>query len=70
MAPDTTSMLQGDFVIREVEIEPGKTLKISSTLSMQQTEMLTLLLKKQKTEFSWDYSDMKGLHPELCTHRI
>ena len=37
MTPDTTFMLHGDSVIREVEIEPGKILKISSTLSTQQT---------------------------------
>ena len=32
--------------------------------------MLTLVLKKHKIAFAWDYSDMKGLHPELCTHHI
>ena len=36
-APDTTSTLHGDSAIREVDIEPGKILKISSTLSMKQT---------------------------------
>ena len=35
MAPDTTSTLQGDSAIREMEIEPGKSLNISSTLSTQ-----------------------------------
>ena len=35
-SPDTTSMLHGDFAIKEVEIEHGKTLKISSTLLDQQ----------------------------------
>ena len=35
MEPNTTSMLHGDSAIREVEIQPGKTLKISSTLSTQ-----------------------------------
>ena len=70
MAPNTTSTLQGDSTIREVEIEPGKTLKIGSTLSMQQIEMFTLVLNKHKTAFAWDYSDMKGLHPKLCTHHI
>ena len=32
--PDTTSTLQGDSTIREVEIEPSKTLNISSALSI------------------------------------
>ena len=34
MTLDTTSTLQGDSTIREVEIEPGKTLNISSALSI------------------------------------
>ena len=28
------------------------------------------VLKKHKIAFAWDYSDMKGLHPKLCTHHI
>ena len=32
--------------------------------------MLTSVLKKHKNAFAWDYSDMKGLHLELCTHNI
>ena len=32
--------------------------------------MLTLILKKHKIVFSWDYSDMKGIHPEMCIHHI
>ena len=35
--PQITPMLHDDSTIREVEIEPGKTLKISSILSKQQT---------------------------------
>jgi hypothetical protein len=25
---------------------------------------------ENKEAFTWDYTDMKGISPELCTHRI
>ena len=53
-----------------VEIEPGKTLNINPNLSDAETQQLLSLLHKNKEEFSWDYTDMKGISPELCTHRI
>ena len=28
------------------------------------------LLRKYKEAFSWDYPDMKGIDPQLCTHHI
>eukprot|EP00253_Pinus_taeda_P026227 PITA_26227 len=28
------------------------------------------LLHENKEAFAWDYTDMKGISPELCTHRI
>eukprot|EP00253_Pinus_taeda_P009033 PITA_09033 len=28
------------------------------------------LLKENKEAFAWDYTDMKGISPKLCTHRI
>jgi len=27
-------------------------------------------LQKYKNEFPWDYTDMKGIHPNPCTHHI
>jgi hypothetical protein len=53
-----------------VEIEPGKTLNINPHLTDAETQQLTKLLRENKEVFSWDYTDMKGISPELCTHRI
>ena len=33
-------------------------------------EQLTKLLQKHEKDFAWDYGDMKGLNPTLCTNRI
>eukprot|EP00253_Pinus_taeda_P024635 PITA_24635 len=53
-----------------VEIEPGKTLNINPNLTDDKKQQLMRLLKENKEAFAWDYTDMKGISPELCTHRI
>eukprot|EP00253_Pinus_taeda_P035744 PITA_35744 len=53
-----------------IEIEPGKTLNINPNLTDDQKQQLMKLLKENKDAFVWDYTDMKGISPELCTHRI
>eukprot|EP00253_Pinus_taeda_P028310 PITA_28310 len=53
-----------------IEIEPGKTLNINPNLTDDQKQQLMKLLKENKEAFAWDYKDMKGISPELCTHRI
>eukprot|EP00253_Pinus_taeda_P024641 PITA_24641 len=53
-----------------VEIEAGKTLNINSNLTSEQKMKLIHVLRKYKEAFSWDYPDMKGIDPQLCTHHI
>eukprot|EP00253_Pinus_taeda_P035930 PITA_35930 len=53
-----------------VEIEPGKTLNINANLTPDQEIKLVNLLQKYKEAFGWDYPDMKGIDPQLCTHHI
>eukprot|EP00253_Pinus_taeda_P005984 PITA_05984 len=53
-----------------VEIEPGKTLNINPNLIDDKKQQLMKPLKENKEAFAWDYTDMKGISPELCTHRI
>eukprot|EP00253_Pinus_taeda_P005467 PITA_05467 len=53
-----------------VEIEPGKTLNINANLTPDQEIKLLNLLQKYKEAFAWDYPDMKGIDPQLCTHHI
>eukprot|EP00253_Pinus_taeda_P017050 PITA_17050 len=53
-----------------IEIEPGKTLNINPNLTDDQKQQLMKLLKENREAFAWDYTDMKWISPELCTHRI
>ena len=53
-----------------VEIEPSKTLNINPDLIVAETQQLMKLLLENKEAFAWDYMDMKGISPELCTHQI
>lgn len=53
-----------------IEIEPGKTLNINGNLDNHQQQRLIQVLRKYKKDFSWEYSDMKGIDPHLCTHHI
>ena len=53
-----------------IQIEPGKTLNINANLTPEQETKLIQLLRKYQEAFYWDYPDMKGIDPQLCTHRI
>ena len=53
-----------------VEIEPGKTLNINANLIPNQETKLIHLLRQYQEAFAWDYPDMKGIDPQLCTHHI
>ena len=53
-----------------VEISPGKFMHLNPELEKQQTEKLLELLKEQSGAFAWDYSDMKGIDPNTCSHHI
>eukprot|EP00253_Pinus_taeda_P004863 PITA_04863 len=53
-----------------VEIKPSKTLNINPNLTEDEKQQLMKLLHENKEAFAWDYTDMKGISHELCTHRI
>jgi len=55
---------------KTIEIKPGKTLNIHKNLTTDQEQKLVQLLRKYKEAFAWDYLDMKGIDPQLCTHHI
>ena len=50
--------------------EKAKPVIISSTLDIKQEERLLEVLKKNKEAIGWTLTDLKGLDPSLCTHRI
>ena len=45
-------------------------MNINNNLTPKQEEKLVQLLRKYKEAFAWDYLDMKGIDPQLCTHHI
>ena len=43
---------------------------ISSQLDQDQEERLLAVLRRRKEAIGWNLSDLKGIDPSLCTHRI
>jgi hypothetical protein len=66
--PQTSATISSKSI--PVEIELGKTLNINPNLTVAETQQLMKLLLEHKEAFAWDYTEMKGISPELCTHRI
>ena len=50
--------------------EKEKPVIISSKLDTKQEEQLLEVLRKNKEAIGWTLTDLKGLDPSLCTHRI
>ena len=50
--------------------EKAKQIIISSKLDIKQEEQLLEVLRKNKEAIGWTLTDLKGLDPSLCTHRI
>jgi hypothetical protein len=59
-----------ESVVQTVEISPGKSLYINSSLESNQQQKLIQMIQGQSGAFAWDYSDMKGIHPDTCIHHI
>lgn len=55
---------------RPIEIKPSKMLNINNNLDNHQQQRLNQVLQKYKKAFAREYSDMKGIDPQLCTHHI
>lgn len=56
--------------VTQIEVVIGRNLNVNSQLATDQILSLIKFLKVQQQAFAWDYHDMKGLNPTLCTHRI
>jgi hypothetical protein len=46
------------------EISLGKFLHINFGLDADQQKQLVNVLKEKSREFAWEYTDMKGIHPD------
>jgi hypothetical protein len=55
---------------KTMEISPSKTLKINSYFTTIQEQQLLDVLKIHRSTFAWDYKNMEGIHPYICTHHI
>ena len=55
---------------KSVEITPGRFLNINANLNEQQQHKLIQILSKYHQDFAWEYLDMKGIDPQLCTNHI
>ena len=53
-----------------IEVESGKNLNINPSLSLDEQNRLISLLKEHKGAFAWEYTDMRGIPSNLCTHNI
>ena len=51
-------------------LENPKKVKISSTLSSEEQEEPTKLLKEFPEVFAWSYEDMLGINPDIVQHQI
>jgi hypothetical protein len=59
-----------DSDIQTIEISPGKSLYINSSLELDQQKKLIQMIQRQSSAFAWDYYDIKGIHPDTCIHHI
>jgi hypothetical protein len=55
---------------KPVDIALGRSLNINAKLDEQQQKTLIQVLSKYQQAFAWEYFDMKGIDPQLCTHQI
>jgi Rps23 Pro-64 3,4-dihydroxylase Tpa1-like proline 4-hydroxylase len=55
---------------KSIEIALGRSMNINANLDEQQQQKLIKVLSKYQQDFSWEYSDMKGIDLQLCTHHI
>jgi hypothetical protein len=56
--------------MKTIEIKFSKTLKIITRLTNQQEQKMLDVLKRNIESFAWDYKNIKGIHPSICTHHI
>ena len=59
-----------DYIVQDIEIRPRKSLYINASLETDQQQKLVQIIQGQSDVFAWDYSDMKGIHPDTCMHHI
>ncbi|GJZ34444.1 hypothetical protein Tco_0580261 [Tanacetum coccineum] len=59
-----------DFLPREVGRDDKLPVIIAKDLSVEEKAALIKVLKSHKRAIAWKLSDIKGINPEFCTHKI
>ena len=59
----------GSYIV-PCEVIPKNVLHINAGLNESQQGQLLKVLKIQFGAFAWEYTDMKGIHPDTCIHHI
>jgi hypothetical protein len=59
-----------DSIVQAVEISLGKSLYINAILETYQQQNMVQRIQGKSDVFAWDYSDMKGIHPDTCMYHI
>ena len=59
-----------EFGSSTIEIFPEKTLNINKNLEKFQQEKLVKILQRHSFAYAWEYTNMKGINPKMCTHHI
>lgn len=57
-------------VVKKIELKGDKPLFINASLSFEQEKYLKEALESNIEAFSWEYKDMRGIQPNICTHHI
>ena len=55
---------------RPVLVSEGKEYQIGNSIQGEELEQYKSILNEFSDVFAWDYSDLKGVSPELCQHKI
>jgi hypothetical protein len=59
-----------ESTVRTIEISPGKSLYINSSLKSNQQQKLIQMIQGESGTFAWDYYDVKGINLDTCIHHI
>ena len=53
-----------------IDTEPTKSMIIFSKINKEQEEQLLEVLRQNEDAIGWTLTDLRGLDPSLCSHRI
>lgn len=59
-----------EFGAKVVEIFPKKNINTNVALTLEQEKQLIHTLEEFSDRFSWEFTHMRGIHPNTCIHHI